>query len=93
MEEIRGKDEKNTVKYFSFIKLPTKIALAEEIEKSENMNIEPNWADGSVIVNIGEIEEIVEGTNGLDCSIFYKSGDSTRINMTIDEMASLLESK
>ena len=93
MEENKRIHDLNAVKHFSFIKLPTKIALAEEIEKSENMNIEPNWVDGSVIVNIGEIEEIVEGTNGLDCSIFYKSGSSTRINMTIDEMASLLKSK
>ena len=75
------------------IKLPTKIALAEEIQKSEDLGTEVEWVDGYVLCNIDEIQEVVEGTSGADCSVFYISGDSTKINLTIDELASLLESK
>ena len=68
------------------IKLPTHIALAEEIERSEELGTEVVWAEGSVLVNIDEIQEVVEGTSGKDCSIFYKSGDSTKIELTRDEI-------
>lgn len=68
------------------IKLPTQIALAEDIQKSEDLGTEIAWVEGSVLVNIDEIQEVVEGTTGKDCSIFYKSGDSTKIELTIDEI-------
>ena len=68
------------------VKLPTHIALAEEIERSEDLGTDIVWAEGSVLVNIDEIQEVVEGTSGKDCSIFYKSGDSTKIELTIDEI-------
>ena len=73
------------------VKLPTKIALAEEIEKSEELGIDIDWVDGSVLVNIDEIQEVVEGTSGEDCSIFYKSGDSTKISLTIDQILDYLQ--
>ena len=73
------------------VKLPTKIALAEDIQKSEELGTDIDWADGSVLVNIDEIQEIVEGTSGKDCSIFYISGDSTKISLTIDEIYDYLE--
>lgn len=75
-----------------FIKLPTMIASGKEIERSENLGTDVDWEAGYVLVNVDEIEEVIEGLNG-DCSIFYKSGDSTRIMMELDDVASLLECK
>ena len=72
------------------IKLPTMIALVEDIQRSEDLGIDVGWVEGSVYVNVDEIQEIVEGTSGKDCSIFYKSGDSTKISLTIDEVYNYL---
>ena len=77
-----------------FIKLPTKIALAEEIDKNDDMGIPTEWEDGFVLCNIDEIQEVVEGIGEKGvCSIFYKSGDSTKIILSIDDLATILESK
>lgn len=75
-----------------FIKLPTKIAYAEEIDMAEELGTEIDWDDGYVLVNVNEIQEVVESKDG-QCSIFYKSGDSTKIALSLDELATLLESK
>ena len=77
-----------------FIKLPTKIALAEEIDKNEDLGISTEWEDGFILCNVDEIQEVVEGVGEKDvCSIFYKSGDSTKICLGIDDLATILESK
>ena len=77
-----------------FIKLPTKIALAEDVDRDDNMGIPTDWQDGFVLCNIGEIQEVVEGVDVKDeCSIFYKSGDSTKICLNIDDLATIIESK
>jgi hypothetical protein len=75
-----------------FLKLPAKIALAQDIEAGEEMNIPIEWQDGFILVNVDEIQEVVEGFDG-DCSVFYKSGDSSKISLSIDDMASILGSK
>lgn len=75
-----------------FIKLPTKIAYAEEIDMAEELGTEIDWDDGYVLVNVNEIQEVVESKDG-QCSIFYKSGDSVKIALSLDELATLLESK
>ena len=68
------------------VKLPIKIALTEQIENAENLGTDVDWADGSALVNVDQIQEIVEGTDGVSCSIFYISGDSTRIILSLDEI-------
>ena len=59
-----------------FIKLPTKIALAEEIDKNDDMGMPTEWEDGFVLCNIDEIQEVVEGVGRRDvCSDITKWGE------------------
>lgn len=76
-----------------FIKLPTKIALNEEIEKADSMNLEIEWEEGFALVNVSEIQEVIQSTLKDECSIYYKSGDSITISLPLDDLATLLESK
>lgn len=75
-----------------FIKLPVRIAPLKEIEAAEITNADIEWKDGYAIVNIDEIQEISEEPDG-NSGITYKSGDTSKIFLSIDEIATLLESK
>lgn len=74
-----------------FIRVPMSIAKTTEIEEAEIANIEPEWKDGFGIVNLDEIESIAGGES--DCTVFFKSGNTTGVNLMIDDFATLLDSK
>lgn len=74
-----------------FIKVPTKLAMAKDIEDSEITGQEVEAFDGFSIINIEEIAYVCD--NGESCSVYMKSSDYLEVNLSIDDIASLIGCK
>lgn len=74
-----------------YIKVPTKLAAAEDIRESELSGKEVEPYDGFSIINIDEIAYVCD--NNESCSVYMKSGDYLEVNLSIDDIASLIGCK
>lgn len=74
-----------------FIRVPILIARVADIENLEITNTEPDWIDGFGLINLDEIEMISGGEE--DCTVYFKSGTSTGVNLLLEDFATILDSK
>ena len=74
-----------------FIKVPTKLTLGQELEESKLTDKEPESYNGFSIINLDELEFIC-GDEEV-CTVYFKSGGSLDILLTLDEINLLIGGK
>lgn len=74
-----------------FIKIPTQIAKTSEIQEAEITDNEVDWKDGFAVINVDALQMVTEDTEG--CNLYFLSGDTLFCTLSLDELATLLDSK
>ena len=71
-----------------WLKVPSKISKAVDVEKEEDLGIPAGYTDGWALVAIEDISYMIGDT---DTSIYLKSGGALLIELSISEISLLLE--